>query len=355
MNSRRSIRVRSAVLTFVALALASCGKKDEPLKGGFAVRVVTAVVQKEDLLEKIPVVGTLVANEAVELLTEIGGRIEGIEFIEGQAVTRGQVLFRVDEKKLRAQLRKVEAKFKLSKATHERRKATFDKRVISKQEYEKALAQYEVDKADLEFARLKLEDATIRAPFDGVVGARFVSPRQVVKKGQKLSSLVDSDPIKVEFRIPERYAGNLRRNQQVRLSVATFPGETFFGKTFFVSPAVDPETRTVLVKARIPNKKRRLQPGMFANLDLIIGVRKDAATIPETALMRSGRSESVFVVDAENKAALRPVKIGLRLEGKVQILEGVQAGERVVTEGLQKVRPGASLSFNDAKPAEKRS
>lgn len=333
-------------LPLLALFLTACGGKQEPNQGPPPVRVVVSLAQSETLQEMISAVGTLAANEFVDIESEIDGRIEAIEFDEGQPVKRGQVLARVEESKLRAQAAQAGARLALSEANFARAGSTYEERVISRQEFDQARSQYEADKAAADLTTRLLEDATLRAPFDGIMGARLVSPGQVVQKGVKISSLIDADPIKVEFRVPERHAGALKPGLAVRLTVAAFGDREFSGTTYFVSPAVDPVTRTLLVKARAPNPRRVLQPGMFANLELVAATRPGAVTIPETALMRSGETESVFAVGADSKAALRPVTVGLRLKGKVQILSGIDAGENVVIEGVQKLRPGAAVAFD---------
>ena len=192
--------------------------------------------------------------------------------------------------------------------------------------------------------RAQLQDATVVAPFAGAMGARLVSIGQYVTKGQPLTSLVDTDPMKVELNVPERFLGQLAEGQELTVRVAAYPDATFRGTVYFVDPTVNSDTRTVLIKARLPNPDGRLRPGMFANLTLIIQVRKNAVVIPETALMLQGQKTSVFVVNPQDAVEAREVRAGLRQAGWVEIASGLAAGEAVIIEGVQKVHPGAQVS-----------
>ena len=332
-------------LTIIAAGIAAgCSGGGGP-QGGFAVQVVVEKAKQQPINETIPLVGTLAANESVELKSEVDGKVERINFREGQRVKAGHVLFVIEGAKLAAQVGQAEAQFNLSQANLKRSEALVQNQTISKQEYDQAVSRYQSDKATLELVRQELSDATIRAPFSGTIGARLVSPGQVVAKGTKLSTLIDSNPMKVEFTVPERYAGKLKKGLKVGVKVAPHPGQEFQGRVYFVSPEVDSQTRTVLVKARIPNKKGKLSPGFFANLDLRLGVIEKAVIVPESALMKQADQVQLYVVSNEKSAELRTVQTGIRLEGLVQIVEGVAPGELVISEGNQKVRPGAPVSY----------
>lgn len=344
-----------------AWGLAGCsgGNAGGP-PAGFAVNVVTAEAARETVHESVPLIGTLAANEFVEIQSEVDGRIEDIQFQEGQYVKKGGVLFLIDRAKLAAEVNQGEANFNLSAANLKRSEALVENGTISRQEYDQAVAKYEADKAALEFVRQKLRDATVTAAFSGTMGARLVSPGQVVAKGTVLSALIDAHPMKVEMNVPERYAGRLVTGLPVDITVAPYPGETFSGNVYFVSPQVDPVTRTVLVKAKVPNKDGRLQPGLFASLELRLGEVKNAVTVPESAVTKQGETESVYVVLSDDTVERRTITAGVRLKGKVQIVDGVKAGERVVVEGIQKLRPGAAVTYKvekstEAAPAEKTS
>ncbi|HKI71053.1 MAG TPA: efflux RND transporter periplasmic adaptor subunit, partial [Verrucomicrobiae bacterium] len=172
-------------------------------------------------------------------------------------------------------------------------------------------------------------------------------PGQVMARDTVLSWLVDLDPIKVELNVPERFLSQVQVGQTLDLKVAAYPTNRFQGKVYFVAPSVDANTRTTLVKAEIPNPNRQLKPGMFANLDLTVNVRENSIVIPEVALSQllDGNRAIVFAVDTNSTVQLRPVKLGLRLAGQVEIVGGLEAGEKVVVEGVQKIGPGAKVKL----------
>jgi membrane fusion protein (multidrug efflux system) len=213
---------------------------------------------------------------------------------------------------------------------------------ISQQEFDQTAASFAANDAAVQLRRRNLKDAVIRAPFEGVVSARMVSPGQVISRNTTLTWLVDLDPVKVEVNVPERFLSEVLPGQDIAVKVAAWPGEVFSGKVFFVSPYVNPETRTLLVKASLPNPDLKLKPGMFASMDLTLQVRTNALLIPETAINQvlDGNRAAIMVVDANNMAQKRPIKIGLRLESRVEVVEGLKPGELVIVEGLQKIGPG---------------
>ncbi len=343
-----NIRLYPVLAMNLALAslLTACGGAPPAGGGpppGTQMRVKAGPAGLERIEERFPLVASVAANESVLIKSEIDGTVETIAFQEGQRVQAGDLLIRLDTSKLAAAVADAEANFSLAESTRERAASMFRERTISAQEHDQALSAHASRKAALQLARQQLKDAEIKAPFEGVVGARLVSPGQVISRTLTLTSLVDADPVKVEFRIPERLVGRVRTGQTVVFHVAAYPGEDFRGDVYFVSPEVDPATRTVLVRALQSNADGRLRPGMFGNMDLVLETRADAVVIPETALVHRGDAVFVFLVDESGAAQMRPVVPGQRLPGRVEIREGLQAGDLVIREGLQKLGPGAPV------------
>ena len=310
-----------------------------------AMQVVAIEAKARPVTESLSLVGSIAANEMVELKTETEGIVQEILFDEGQPVAKGQLLIRLDDTKLAAALAESESNLKLSTANFERAKQLFKDTLISKQEYDQAAATYELNLATLELKKRQLKDTRVNAPFAGTTGARSVSPGQVITKDTVLTTLVDLDPVKVEVNVPERYLQRLTIGQALEFSVAAFPGQKFKGEVYFISPQINENLRTALVKARIPNPDHKLRGGMFASLDLTLQVRDSAIVIPEPALMSNGDNFSVFVVDKESKAQIRPVQVGIRLAGKAEVLKGLTAGEMVIVEGVQKLGPGSPVKL----------
>lgn len=338
---------RTLITVALALGLFLCACQKPPAAGGPTVfpptQVVAVEARVEPVTEKLSLVGTLAANEMVELKSEIEGVIQQLNFEEGQRVEKGRLLIQIDDSKLVASAAEAEADFKLSKANHDRSVQLFKDKTISQQEFDQVAAKFEQHKATLDLRRRLIRDTRLVAPFAGVMGPRNISPGQVIDKHSSLGWLVDLDPVKVEVNVPERFLAQLQAGQVIEVKIAAFPGRPFKGPVYFVGPQVDPATRTALVKARLPNPELVLKPGMFANLDISLQVRDKAVVIPESAIMSNADRTSVFVIDAESNAQVRPVVVGVRLAGVVEITSGLQGGERVVSEGLQKVRPGSKV------------
>ncbi len=352
-EGQRLVRSSRLAAGFWALILASgiaggtgCHKKAAVAAAGPpVVQVVAVPAKRQAVSETLALPATVAANEMVDLKPEADGIVQQINFTEGERVPQGKVLVQLDESKLAAAVMEAEANLKLSQANFERAKQLYEQKLISQQDFEQTAATFSVNQADVELKRRLLRDARVTAPFGGMVGARQVSPGQVVSRTTTLTSLVDLDVVKVEVKVPEKYLRQLRLEQPLEFTVAAFPDERFRGEVYFISPQIDEGTRTALVKARIPNPDAKLRGGMFASLDLTLQLRDSAIVIPEPALMSNGDAFSVFVIDANNTAQLRPVQVGYRLAGKAEIVKGLEAGERVVVEGVQKLRPGGAVKL----------
>jgi membrane fusion protein (multidrug efflux system) len=329
----------------LALVLAGCRPQQGGARGrgGMVMQVVTMQATARAVAETVPLVGNLLANEYVEIKSETDGIIQAILFTEGQRVEKGELLVQLDETKLAAMAAEAEARFKLSQANFDRSQQLFKDKLVSSQEFDQMAATFEMSRATLELMKRQLRDTRITAPFGGVLGARQVSPGQVITKSTVLTTLVDLDPMKVEVSVPERFASQVREGQTLELSVVAYANRKFSAKVYFVAAQLDPSFRTALVKALAPNPGHALKPGMFATLELSLTLRDNAIVVPEVALMFDGDNARVFLVDEQSRAQLRPVKLGLRLPGLVEIVSGLNGGERVVVEGVQKVVPGAPL------------
>ncbi len=338
-----------------ALAFAGCkkpaspgGAGGKPPGGGFAVQAVVIEARVQPVSEALSLVGSITANEMVEIKSETDGTLEEILFKEGESVKAGDLLLRLDDTKLAAAVNEAEANFKLAQTNYERNKQLLRDKLISQQEFDQAAALFQANQASLDLKRRELRDTKIVAPFKGVVGDRQVSPGQVIARNTTLTWLVDLDPVKVEVNVPERYLSQVALGQSVEFSVAAFSGQRFKGEVYFISPQLDSATRTALVKARIPNPGHKLKGGMFASLALNLQLRDAAIVIPEPALVSNGEMVYVFIVDDKGLAQMRPVKLGLRLVGRAEVLSGLQPGDKVVVEGVQKIFPGAPVKAASA-------
>lgn len=318
--------------------------------------VETAVAATDTLSATVRAVGTLEAGARVELKPELDGHVTSIGFEEGQEVRRGQVLARLDQDELEARARaaRAAASRARTRAAHlerrlERNDSLLAAGAISEQthddvetEYESARAALEEAEANRALAEQRLEDATIRAPFDGRVGAREFDLGDYVQMGETLFTVVDDDPMEIEFSVPERHLGRLETGRPVRLSVRSRPGRPVTGRVTFVSPYVDPQNRSVQLKARVPNPGSELRAGQFANVTLELG-RRAAVVVPEAAVV-PGRDENVVFVVRGGTARRQRVELGQRERGVVEVLSGVGAGDTVVVAGHQRLSAGAPVS-----------
>jgi membrane fusion protein (multidrug efflux system) len=350
-------RVRPAPFLFLALLgvstlllpLTGCRKSSQANPGGpqpeRVVQVVTALAVRQPVAETLSLIGSLTATEMVEIKPQTEGIVKKIHFNEGQPVQENDLLIELDDTKLAASLAESEANFQLSKANYDRNQQLFREKLVSQQEFDQVAATFQARQAGLDLKRRQLQDTRIIAPFSGIIGSREISPGQVISMNTTLTWLVDLDPVNVEINVPERFLGQLKTGQGIDIKVAAFPGQSFQGKVFFIAPFVDPQLRTALIKARIPNPDQRLIPGMFANLDLTLRIRDDSVVIPEqavTKLLDDGMA-MLFVRDENDQAQLKQVKVGMRLSGKMEILDGLDGGEFVIIEGMQKLAPGVKV------------
>jgi membrane fusion protein (multidrug efflux system) len=195
----------------------------------------------------------------------------------------------------------------------------------------------------MELAKAHIQKTKIVAPFAGIVGLRQVSVGEYITPGQALVGLDAIDPIKVDFKIPEKYLPTVHTGQSIEIKVDAYPNETFKGEVYAIDPRVDIEGRSIFIRARVPNDDRKLRPGQFARVTLIHEVKPDAHTVPEAAIVPKGEDQFVFKV-VDGKAQLSRVSIGTRREGRVELVDGVAAGEIVITAGQLKIRDGAAVT-----------
>ena len=311
------------------------------------VAVEAARVAATPLSDQVTAVGTLLSDEAVTISSEIAGRLSKINFEEGQRVEKGAALFDLDDSVYRAQLADAEAKLKLAQQTYDRTSQLFSSKYATAQSADEASSNLAVTTASVELARVQLERMKIVAPFSGIVGLRRVSVGEYVTPGQALVNLEAIDPIKAEFRVPEKFLPAIAVGQPIRIRVDAFPDSNFEGKVYAIDPRIDVAGRSLLVRALIPNNDQRLRPGLFARVTVILQLKEDALTVPEQALVPEGADQFVFKIDA-GKAKMTKVVIGTRREGRVEILEGLAKNDQVVTAGQLKIRDGSAVTVVDA-------
>jgi membrane fusion protein, multidrug efflux system len=309
-----------------------------------AVPVEAAKVVAAPLSEQVTAVGTLLSDESVTVSAEIPGRLKEIHFTEGQPVEKGAPLFTLDDSVYRAQLADAEAKLKLAEQTYERTSKLFSSKYATAQSADEAVSNLAVTKAAVELAKVQLEKTRIVAPFSGIVGLRQVSVGEYITAGRALVNLEAIDPVKADFRVPEKFLPAIKVGQSIRIVVDAFPGDTFDGKVYAIDPRIDVAGRSLLVRAKVPNQDQRLRPGLFARVTVLLKLKEDALTVPEQAIVPQGDSQYVFKID-DGKVQMTKVTVGLRRSGRVEILDGLSADDQVVTAGQLKLRDGAQVSI----------
>ena len=313
-----------------------------------SVEAMQAVVAP--INDEATAVGSLQSNEAVVIRSEIAGRIATINFKEGKTVKAGDLLFSLDASEYKAQHAQSAVNVKLTEMNFNRAKDLREKSLISQQEYDDTSAKLEDARAKLAIDQSRLEKSSIRAPFNGVLGVRSVSPGAYIKPGEDLAMLEDIDPIKVEFRIPETYSHQVKPGQHISVRVDAYPGEVFSGEVYVIDTRMDAQTRTMLLRGRIPNAAKNLRPGMFARVALVLATRTNALVIPEQAMVPFGSDQFVYRV-IDGKAVQTRVEPGRRINGKVEIKSGVNVGDSVITAGQMKLRDGMPVAVLDNKVA----
>lgn len=295
------------------------------------------------IAREITAVGSLRSDEAVMVRPEIAGRIEAFGFDEGQRVSKGQVLVRMDSSSLAASLQQAQAELGLSKANAARAVNLASRGAGTERARDEAEAKLAVDHAKVEHARAQLEKARIIAPFAGVVGLRSVSVGAYVQPGQDIVNLEAIDTMKVDFRVPELFLPVVREGLSVTIAADAYPDRRFSGTVYAVDPAVDVNGRALLVRARIDNGDGALRPGQFVRLALKVDESLDAVSVPEEAIVPRGTQSMVFVV-VDGKAEPRQVKTGKRQKGMVEITGGLRPGDVVITAGQMKLKPGVPVA-----------
>jgi membrane fusion protein (multidrug efflux system) len=321
-----------------------------PGGAGMGMPVEAEVAKAQDVAQEIIAVGSLRSNESVTLSSEIAGRIAGIRFQEGQRVEAGQPLFDLDDSVYRAELAQARAALSLSQRNHDRATELFQRKLVSTSELDTTAAKLDVDKATVALAEAHLAKMHIKAPFAGTVGLRAVSPGDYINPGQALAPLEQISLLKVDFRLSEAALSAIAVGQQLDLEVDAYPGQTFPGRVYAIDPKLAEDTRSVGVRARVPNDKGKLRPGLFARVKLVIAQHRGAVMVPEQAIVPQGEALFVYLIE-EGKAALKPVQVGLRQGGRAEITSGVSPGDTVITAGTQKIGPGAPvMAINLAPP-----
>jgi membrane fusion protein (multidrug efflux system) len=350
--TRRTLAI--AVPVFAALTVAawyyfgSSGSPTAPAGGAGAggsraVAVVTARPLKKAFAHEVEALGTVRANESVDITAKVADRVAAIRFTEGQQVRKGDVLVELDSDEARADLAAAQAAERDSRSQYKRSQELYQTRALSEAQLEQLQATMLANEARVAAAQSRVRDRIIAAPFAGRVGLRNVSLGGLVSPGTVITTLDDLSVVKLDFSVPEVFLATLKPGLTVQARSSAYPGEEFAGRVASVDTRVDPTTRSVAIRALIENRDGRLRPGMFMTLKLVRS-EGDALLLPEQAIVPENDRHYVFIA-SEGRAHKREVTIGRRRPGEVEIVDGLTMDEDVIVDGTLNVREGAPVKI----------
>ncbi len=359
---RVAARMRSApfipfFLSIGAAFLVGCGQKKSASSAATTASVQpveVSAVAKRDLSETLSLVGSLAPNETAQIRAEISGQVRAVLFDEGQVVTKDQVLIRIDDAELRAQLAQAEARFKLAELNLKRSEDLTQARSMSQAEADRVRSEYASAQAELQLLQVRLAKMEIKAPFAGIAGARTVSPGDYVTASTSITTIDDLSRLKVEFQVPERFVERIKPGSKFVLRAQTPVGDVRAGgEVYFTSSIIDRASRSSQVKGWLADEIAGLKPGMFANIDIVLQVRRNTLTVPEGAILAKPTGTFVIAVRERDGASVAEevqVQLGLRERGVVEVLP-VQAGALAESQPVVASGVGALILYPGMKLA----
>lgn len=309
-----------------------------------AMEVDAIVVQPGSFSNVISLSGSIEPNEQVQIRSEVSGIVRSLSFQEGSNVQKGQLLFRIDDTELQAQLSQANTQEKLAADNENRARLLLEKEAISVQEYDVALADYESSKAQSALIRAQIEKTYIRAPFSGKIGLRSISEGEYLTPATVVANLMSVNPVKIQFAVPERYSGQIRLKQGFEFQVSGSAAR-YHAEVYAIEPGVDPTTRTISIRAIAENPNGVIFPGSFAHIEFPLHQVEDAILIPSQAVIPVQNGKQVFVY-RNNVATAVPVDAENRTATDVLINTGLAVGDTVLVSGILSLRDGDSVRVN---------
>lgn len=299
------------------------------------------VATPSPLEDRIYTTGSIRANESVELVSEASGKITRIHFREGSAVRKDALLVKINDDDLQAQLDRARVQLSLAQKRERRQAQLLERGSISQDEYDLAQNEVQVLDAEIRVIEAQIDRTEIRAPFDGVIGLRYVSEGAYISPQSRIGTLQSLNPIKIDFSVPEKYVGRVTPGDEITFRVAGVD-QAFRGSIYAIEPGVRQETRSLQLRALSRNTNTTILPGAFADIELLIERIDEALTVPSIAVMPELQGQKVFLY-RRGRIEPQAVQTGIRTEDVVQVIDGLAAGDTVIVSGLQMVRPGQSV------------
>ena len=300
------------------------------------------LIAPQNLSEFIKSTGTLRPDEEVDLSFETSGKIVGINFTEGTKVKKGDLLAKINDKPLQAELQKLEAELKMAEAKEFRQRSLLDKDAISQESYDQIVTDVQTIRADINLVKARISETELRAPFDGKIGLRYVSEGAYTTSSTKIARLVKTSPIKIEFSISEKYASEINIGYPITFEV---DGIIYNASVYAIDPKIDILTRVISLRALYPNRNEELKPGRYTGITLELSKIDNAIAIPTEALIPEMEGEKVFIY-RRGKAQSVKVTIGLRTESKIQITDGLKFGDTLLVTGILQLRQNLPIALD---------
>ncbi len=346
MDHKYYIHCNLLILLLVPLLFSCTEKKNNTAQsqGQKAIVVNGILLQPGTLEDHIQVTGTILANEEVDIRSEISGRVTSINFQEDSRVRKGDLLVRINDSELQAQLKKLGLEKKLAEDDVFRKTKLLEMNAVSKEEYDQSTNQLGIIEAEIELVSSQIDKSVIVAPFGGKLGLRMISPGAYVSPSTLITHLQDIDPVRIEFSVQEKYLGKVNKGTDISFSVQA-TDSTFKGKVYAVDPRIDPATRTFTARAYCSNEDFLLVPGAFARVEVYFDQIPDALLVPSESILPDIKGEKVFV-QKNGRVKVAYIKSGVRTDRDVEILNGLQAGDTVITTGLLQMRENMPVKVN---------
>lgn len=309
------------------------------------LEVQAVEVDYETIEDEIYSSGTIQANQVVELSTEASGIITDIYLEEGREVEEGDLLLKINDSELQAQKQRAEFRLNLAEQREDRQRRLLERGGISQEDYDATLNEVNVLRSEIQLINAQIDKTEIRAPFSGIVGLKYVSVGSYIGPTTRIASLQEVDPIKIDFSVPERYISRVTVGDKINFTVQGVDS-TFTGEVYAIEPRINTDTRTLQIRAISENAGQLLYPGAFANITLILDEINDALMVPTISIIPALNSQKVFVV-RDGVVAEQTIRTGIRNSEKVQVIEGIQPGDVVLTTGLLQVRPGMEVNITE--------
>ena len=310
-----------------------------------AAVVDVSVISTEKLNNRLMSSGTVIANNEVDLYSETSGKITHIYFKEGGRVTKGELLVKIYDEDLQAQLMRAKAAQQIASETEQRNKKLLDKQGISAQEYDQSQSALDEAKADVDLLNVQISKTEIRSPYNGVIGLKNISEGSFITPSVKIATIQEIEPIKIDFSVPEKYMDKVKTGDGVNFTIQGLK-DTFTATIFAIEPKIDLATRSLMVRAICPNKDEKIKPGSFAEVNLILKESDNAIMAPTQAIIPVLKGNRVYVLK-NGTANLVDVKTGLRNDTTIQITQGLKSGDTIITSGIMMLKPGSHVKIKN--------